>query len=77
MPGALPHARIRLIASSIFGTTAGFAVSPVKPNEAWRSAGPMNTPSTPSTFAIASRLSRPGWFSTWTSTQSSSCARFA
>src|SRR5918994_7919138 len=56
MPGALPLLRMRRMASSMSGFTLAFAVSPAWPMEACKSAGPMNTPSTPSTAQIASML---------------------
>ena len=75
--GRQPALRMRRMASSISGFTLGLAISPAWPIEACRSAGPMNTPSTPSIPQIASMLSSAAAVSTCTSTQISSCARFA
>ena len=53
----------------------GFDIFTPSPIEAARSFGPMNTPSTPSTAAIASRFAIAARVSTWTSRQVSSCTR--
>ncbi|MNT41926.1 hypothetical protein D3C72_1783130 [compost metagenome] len=54
MPAALPALRMRAMASAIAACTSGWLGWPTKPIEADRSAGPMNTPSTPGVAAMAS-----------------------
>jgi hypothetical protein len=55
-PRALPFATMRRIAPSIACCTSGCPGLPRCPSEADRSAGPMNTPSMPSTAQMASRF---------------------
>ena len=54
MPAGLPIFFSRFTASSSAACTSGWPQLPMWPNEADRSFGPMNTPSMPSTEAIAS-----------------------